>query len=159
MSTQRDMDDFFSRRLTSTYQLAGMAGLVVVAMISAGIARTTGFGATRLVEPTGGVSVDLRFEDGPAGTIRVSEASGGSAPVIIMPGESGFVRTAVRSLARERQAAGVGAEVPFRLGRTDDGRMWLRDIATGRILYLDAYGPQSAQSFGRLLGLQPRSAQ
>jgi putative photosynthetic complex assembly protein len=135
-----------------------MASLVVIAMICAGIARTTGFGATRLAEPSSGVSVDLHFEDGPAGTIRVTEATGGSAPVIIMPGESGFVRTALRSLARERQAAGIGAEVPFRLGRTDDGRLWLRDIATGRVLYLDAYGPQSAQSFARLLGLQPRSA-
>lgn len=158
MSAQDGIDDSLARRTTSTYQLAGMVSLVIVAMICAGVARTTDFGATRLAEPSSGVSFDLHFKDGPAGSIHVSEVTGGIAPVTIMPGESGFVRTAIRSLARERQAAGIGPEVPFRLGRTDDGRMWLRDIATGRVLFLDAYGPQSAHSFARLLGLQPGSA-
>lgn len=137
--------------------LTAAVGLVVTVVGLAVAARTTGIGATRLAEPTQGISVDLRFEDGPRGTIRVSSASGEISPVIIAPGQDGFVRTVVRGLARERQAQGFGSEMPFRLGRTEAGRLWLRDLATGRLLYLDAYGPQNASHFARLVRLESGS--
>ncbi|MBS0240581.1 MAG: photosynthetic complex assembly protein PuhC [Proteobacteria bacterium] len=146
-----------SRWQTSTGQLAALFGLAGGAVVLALLGQLTGVGATRLSEPGHSETVDLLFEDGPGGSITVSEATRTRQPIVIAPREHGFVRTALRSLARERQAEGTGAAIPFRLGRTDAGNLWLRDLASGRLLYLDAYGPQSASSFGKLLALRTRS--
>lgn len=137
--------------------LGVMAALIASSIVMAGVARSTGVGAARLDEPEGGQSADLRFEDGPAGTIRVVDITGARAPLILHPGKDGFVRVALRSLARDRRASGSGAEIPVRLGRLDNGRLWLRDLATGRTLYLDAYGQENARSFAQLL--EPRLPQ
>jgi putative photosynthetic complex assembly protein len=128
------------------------AGLLVVTSIAlAGVASYTGIGVSRLKEPAAIRVVDLRFEDGAAGRIIVTDVSGRLPPRTIEPGRDGFVRVALRSLARERAATGIGREVPFRLGEQADGRIWLRDLATGRVLLLDAYGHANRTSFAQLL--------
>jgi putative photosynthetic complex assembly protein len=131
--------------------LGGVVALVAATVLLAGAARHTGAGATRLAEPTGGRSLDLRFEDTSGGGILVTDVAGRMPPQQLVAGQDGFVRVALRSLARERIAEGAGPDRPFRLGRQDDGRLWLRDLATGRLLYLDAYGYANAQSFARLI--------
>ena len=121
------------------------------AILLAGVASRSDVGAARLSEPAVSYSVDLRFDDAPDGGIRVTALSGAPRSVVLAPGQDGFVRVALRSLARERRIIGQGPEQPFRLGRQDDGRIWLRDLATGRLLYLDAYGHTNAQAFARLI--------
>lgn len=106
--------------------------------------------ASRISEPVGSAAVDLRFEDADGGFIRIVAASRNGDPLLIPPGQDGFIRTALRGLVQERRTAGAGPETPFRLGRTDDNRLWLRDLSTDRLLYLDAYGYHNAQRFARL---------
>ena len=48
-------------------------------------------------------------------------------------GQSGFVRGTLRGLARERKRMGLGAEQPFVLMGRADGRLTLKDPATGRV--------------------------
>ena len=69
----------------------------------------------------------------------------------IEPGGNGFVRVAMRSMARERFLRGIGEEQPFRIGRDADQRYWLEDMATGRRIGLDAFGGGNARSFTQLL--------
>jgi putative photosynthetic complex assembly protein len=145
------MPSFFAHWTAPRFMLTAATGLIGAAMLMAGVASRTDIGATRLTDPAGGRTVDLRFEDTAEGGIRVAAISGTPHAIVLAPGQDGFVRVALRSLARERQAAGHGADLPFRLGQQDDGRLWLRDLATGRLLHLDAYGQGNAQSFARLL--------
>ena len=66
-------------------------------------------------------------------------------------GEGGFIRSAVRGLARERRRRGLGPESPFELVRWSDGRISLLDPETGRSIEVDAFGPDNARPFLELL--------
>lgn len=149
------MDGVFKTWTAPRSLFIAVVALLTLTVVLAGHASRTGAGAVKLAEPSGGRSIDLRFEDTAAGGILVTDVAGRMPPQLVVPGQDGFVRVALRSLARERRSEGAGPELPFRLGRQDDGRLWIRDLATGRLLYLDAYGHSNARSFGRLFDAAP----
>lgn len=95
----------------------------------------------------------LQFDDLPDGAVAVRDAQGapGERLSTVAAGEDGFLRGALRALVRERRAAGLGAEQPFVLMAHADGRLTLQDPATGRHLALEAFGPEQAARFARLL--------
>ncbi len=140
-------------RLWSAAPLAGALLLIAAAITLALVGRHTGIGATRMDTPDPVHFIDLAFEDRPDGTILVRNVSEAGRDLVLKPGQDGFVRVAVRALARERQTVEVGSEPPFRLGRRADGRLFLRDMATGRILSLDAYGHANEKAFAQLMSL------
>lgn len=94
---------------------------------------------------------DLRITDRPDGAILVTDAHGGRVLEEIPPGSEGFLRGAMRGLARERLRAGAGPEAPFRLSAWPDGRLTLEDGATGHIMELHAFGRGNAEAFLKLL--------
>ena len=102
-------------------------------------------------------SRQLRFEDGPNGTVSVYEVGSGSDVLVrvIEAGEGGFVRGVLRSLARARRASNIGADVPFTLTQQADGALFLEDPATGQRIFLQAFGPASTASFEALLARGP----
>ena len=74
-----------------------------------------------------------------------------------MHGEQGFLRGALRALARERRMREVGALPPFELAARADGRLTLADTATGARIDLESFGPDQCRVFARLLTLnEPR---
>ncbi|MEE4639701.1 MAG: photosynthetic complex assembly protein PuhC [Wenzhouxiangella sp.] len=96
----------------------------------------------------------LRFEDGPGGTVSVIELIDGRPDQlveIIEPGEGGFIRGVLRSLARARRASNIGNEHPFLLTQQADGALFLEDPSTQQRIYLQAFGPASTESFKALL--------
>lgn len=125
--------------------------LIVASLVLALIARVTDVGAVRLVHPPEVQSIDLRFEDRVGGKIAVVDASTGDLLKLIKPGQDGFVRVAIRSLAFERRARGTTSSGDFRLGRAADGTYWLKDLATGRVLQLEAYGHGNLVAFSQFL--------
>lgn len=136
--------------------LLGAAGLVVVAIVSAYMARSTDVGTLHMPEAVALESRDLRFEDREDGGITVFEitAAGEQLPLTVLePGSNGFVRGVLRGLARERRRRGLGAETPFRLATREDGRFTLEDPAIGRTIDLKAFGPTNTEAFARLLRL------
>jgi len=92
----------------------------------------------------------LRFADGADGSVLITDARTGEQAARIT-GEQGFLRGALRALARERRAAGVGAEPAFELIQRADGRLTLSDPVTGRRIDLESFGPTNAGTFARLL--------
>ncbi len=126
--------------------------MIVSTFVMATVARRTDIGATRIVEPQAIRTIDLTFADLPDGSIRVADVSGAKPPVILQPGEDGFVRVALRALALERRVHGASPEIPFRLGQQADGTLFLRDLATNRLLALSAYGHGNAKSFAQFIG-------
>ena len=98
------------------------------------------------------VTRDLRFEDGPAGTVLIRNAQT-NATIDTLTGENGFIRGTLRGLARNRRAEGVGDGPPFRLSAYADGRLTLTDTANQRQIELEAFGSENRAVFDRLLAL------
>ena len=94
---------------------------------------------------------DLRFVDLGAGEVAVQDWPGGDRVATLAPGSENFIRGVLRGLARERRSIGIGDAEPFRISRFADGHLTLEDRATGRILFLDAFGPTNAGAFAQLL--------
>ncbi len=67
------------------------------------------------------------------------------------PGQSGFVRVVMRSLARDRLVRGIGSGEPFRITRHADGQSTLTDLATGEVVTLSAFGFSNAAAFEQFL--------
>lgn len=95
---------------------------------------------------------DLRFEDGPAGTVLIRNAQT-NVTIDTLTGENGFIRGTLRGLARTRRAEGVGDGPPFRLSAYADGRLTLTDMANQRRIELEAFGSENRVVFDRLLAL------
>ncbi len=154
MSTARPADtprspDNFPRAF-----LYGAGALIALSLLSVGLVRLTGNGPDqrRAADLAAGASFEraLRFEDRPDGSIAVVDANSGTA-VASFEGEQGFVRGALRALARERKSAGLGAEAPFELIARPDGALTLFDPLTGQRIDLGSFGPTHTAAFARLL--------
>ncbi len=101
------------------------------------------------------ISRELRFEDRADGGIDVIDTTSNQL-VQVVQGENGFLRGAVRSLARERKRDGLGSARPFLLVRRSDGRLTLSDPVTGKRIDLESFGPTNAAVFAALLHASPK---
>ena len=131
--------------------LLGAVAVAALALISAGTVRIVGPGAAPAAAPGPVATRDLHFEDMRDGGIAVTDARDGRSVAVVAPGSGGFLRAALRGLARERKRQDLGAGPPFHLADWGDGRLTLEDTATGRSIELEAFGPDNAASFARLL--------
>ncbi len=128
------------------------AGLLLgTAILAAGVGRWTGAGTVRMPESRPIVTALLAFEDRPDGSVAVFEVNEGSERARYAPGDGGFVRGVLRGLARERKRQGLDHRTPFELTRWEDGRLSLSDLATGRRVEIDAFGPDNVRPFLALL--------
>jgi putative photosynthetic complex assembly protein len=91
----------------------------------------------------------LHFQDRANGDIAVVDARSG-AEVARLRGEQGFARGALRTLARERMRRDLGPDMPFELSAYVDGKLVLRDPATGERIHLEAFGASNAAVFAQL---------
>jgi putative photosynthetic complex assembly protein len=97
---------------------------------------------------------ELVFSDRDDGAIVVTDARTGRVVETLQPGSEGFVRGAMRGLARERKRASASPDLPFRLATWPDGRITLEDVATGNFMELHAFGRTNAEAFLRLLSTE-----
>lgn len=126
--------------------------LVLASLVLVGGQRMGIFGSPPAAETrqaTAILSQDLRFFDQPDGAVRVAVAGGEDR--IIPTASGGFVRGILRSLVRERRAQGLGSEQAFRVTEWSDGAVTIQDLATGRTLNLNAFGPTNRHDFIALI--------
>jgi len=129
--------------------LLAVGALLLATMIAVAAVRISGM-PIRMPDADPAVTRLLRFEDRPDGGVAVIDARAGRE-VVVLTGEQGFLRGALRSLSHERMRRGLGPEQPFELiGRTD-GRLTLIDPATSQRIDLESFGPTNAGVFARLL--------
>ena len=129
------------------------AGIMAFSLISVGLIRITGNGPDQLAAaPT--VQRSLVFEDQKDGGVRVADGVSGQT-LTVLYGEQGFVRGALRALARERFSRGIGSAQPFDLIARVDGRVTLMDSSTGQRVDLESFGPTNTAEFARFLAMQP----
>jgi putative photosynthetic complex assembly protein len=129
-------------------------GLLAFTLIAVGLVRITGNGPDQKPAP-GTAERALRFEDRPDGSIAVVDGRSG-ALIASVQGEQGFLRGALRALAKQRKARGVGAEQPFELIARTDGGLTLFDPVTNQRVDLESFGPTNAGAFVPLLTAQPK---
>lgn len=125
-------------------------GLIGTALVLAALGRHAP--ETPSIGPdTASRSERLFFGDLADGGVAVTEAGTGREVGRIVPGEGGFVRVTMRSLAGDRKRKGLTAEEPFTLARMRNGELLLQDPLTGRTMLLDAFGPSNAGVFAEIL--------
>jgi putative photosynthetic complex assembly protein len=145
--------------VVQSHEIRGPLWLIAVLMALALVVTAAWrWSGAAMSEPQAPVSIvrTLYFVDLPDGAIDVTDAASG-AQVLVLRGEQGFVRGALRSLVRGRRQRGLGPQAPFELSRHLDGRLILSDPATGQRIDLEAFGPTNAGAFARLLE-QPADA-
>jgi len=96
-------------------------------------------------------AVELIIEDRADGAVVVRHPATGQVIQVFDPGTNGFVRGAMRGLARERKRREIGAEVPFTLVLWPTGHLSLEDTATHASIDLSAFGPDNFAPFARIL--------
>lgn len=134
--------------------LMGAGSLMLFSLVAVALVRITGNGPDQ--QPAEGrAERPLRFEDRPNGDVAVVDARSGQL-VSLLHGEQGFVRGALRALARERRARELGPEEPFQLIARQDGGLTLYDPATGKKVDLESFGPTNAGAFAQMLNEQRR---
>jgi putative photosynthetic complex assembly protein len=129
--------------------LLAVGALMLATLVAAAAVRWSGV-SVREPDAAAVVTRLLRFEDRRDGSVVVIDARTGRE-VDRVRGEAGFLRGALRALARERMLAHLGPEAPFELIGRADGRLTLNDPATQTRLDLESFGPTNAAVFTRLL--------
>lgn len=137
--------------------MAAIGLLVLTTLAGVTAVRLSGAGGSQVEQAPVVSERLLRFEDRSDGGITIADARSGAAIDSVAPGTNGFLRSAMRGLARERKRQGIGAQPPFRLVARSDGRLVLEDPGTGRGIDLRSFGPSNAGAFQRLLPAPPTS--
>ncbi|GGB33748.1 hypothetical protein GCM10011316_02310 [Roseibium aquae] len=130
------------------YAAFALIGIAVTATV---FGTVTGIGT---VKDSFGQPVAIRdiiLTGGVAETVRVYDARTGNILVEIPAEEGGFVRGSLRALDRIRIQTDVLDNAPYRLIRWENGAVSLSDTASGERIYLNAFGPDNAAAFAKLL--------
>ena len=144
---------------TRAYESAGLprpvriaaVALVVAAILIAAIGRWTGAGHITIAGVTPTNVRAISFVDRADGGVAAIDPVTRDNIATFEPGTNGFVRGALRALARQRRLDGIGPEQPFRLTRWSDGRLTLDDPATRSHVELDGFGGTNVAAFASLL--------
>jgi putative photosynthetic complex assembly protein len=124
---------------------------VCTAILIAAIGRLTGAGHITMPGVTPAATRAISFIDREDGGVSAIDPASQATIATFEPGTNGFVRGALRALARQRRLASIGPEQPFRLTRWSDGRLTLDDASTGSHVELDGFGPTNVAAFASLL--------
>jgi putative photosynthetic complex assembly protein len=137
--------------------LIAVAVVFFFTIAAAATVRITGQGGVHMTLPALVESRDLRFEDGKDGAVLVLDANNRELITALEPGTYGFVRVVMRGMARERKVAAVNAEPVFRLARYVNGQVTLTDLATNKLIDLNAFGSSNLDAFARLMNIKGSS--
>jgi putative photosynthetic complex assembly protein len=145
------MSDPFDNRTLPRGLLIAVASLIGFTLLAVTSYTLTHRTATVDTTSAASASRDLRFVDVGAGEVAIYAWPEGRRVATLQPGSENFIRGVLRGMARERRSIGAGDAAPFRITRFADGRVTLEDRATGRVLFLNAFGVTNAAAFENLI--------
>lgn len=130
--------------------------LIALTVVFAAVIRFTGSADVYAPEGEPVASAELHFTDEPGGVVAVFDANTGARLIEYGENEGVFVRSVMRSIARQRRMRGEGPQMPVRLFELADGQLWLIDDVSGVDLYLGAFGPDNTGAFLEILQREER---
>jgi putative photosynthetic complex assembly protein len=132
--------------------LKAIVAMVLFTLVLVTVARLTG--ATPAATPNDDVAIVQERLIQIMGTIdggaKVSDDDG-TVIADLGPMEAGFISGVHRALARERMLQKIEGNPPVRIVRFADGRLGLRDPATGWRVELISFGDTNREAFAALL--------
>ena len=131
--------------------ILGLGAILAATILGVGVTRYVSGPVPPPAEPVAIASRNLLFQDRPDGGIVVSDADNGRRVAVIAPQTGEFVRITLRGLAHIRKRWDVPQSAPFRLSAGAEGRLTLKDPATGNLIELEAFGRTNAGDFAELL--------
>jgi putative photosynthetic complex assembly protein len=138
------------RRFPLTPLALGL-GLIGFAIAATAFGMTTGIGVMRNTYGEPQAIRDIRIAGAHDTEITIFDARSGAAITTLAPDQGGFVRGSLRALSRMRLVAGTPQDQAYRLIRWENGSVSLSDTATGERIYLNAFGPDNAAAYEKLL--------
>lgn len=133
--------------------LIAVGAMIAFSLVFAASARLWDFGATRVVYAPVTEQRELMFTDLANGSVGVIDVSTKQQIAELKPGQDGFVRVVMRSMARDRAVLGAISDKPFRLARHSDDALTLTDLATGEVVMLNAFGGMNRNAFEQFLAM------
>ncbi len=130
--------------------LIGAGILISFVLTITTIAQATGVGKWRAEVGATTEALSLAFTDRDDGAVVATDAANGAEVFVFSPDKHGFVRSALRAVARERKLAGFDAEAPFTIARHEDGKLTITDPLTGSRIVLNGFGAPNAAEFAQL---------
>lgn len=97
-------------------------------------------------------TAEMRFADTEGGGIAVTTSAG---VTVLPPDTNGFIRGALRAMARVRKVHAIGPTDPFILVVDAKRRLKLVDPVIGTVISLRAFGADNAASFAALMPPPP----
>ena len=141
---------------TTPWPIYALGALLLATLAVVAWERYQHVNAPAPVEVAASWERSLRFHDTPNGDIAVIDATTDQV-VARYQGEHGFLRGSLRALTRERALRNLGPAQPFQLIGHVDGRLTLRDPATGQRIALESFGPTNAAVYARLRDARPEA--
>lgn len=126
-------------------------GLLAFSIAATAFGMKTGIGTVLNVESRPQAMRDIVIAGAHDTEITISDARTGEPIITLAPEEGGFVRGSLRALSRMRLMAETPEGLPYRLIRWENGSVSLSDTATGERIYLNAFGPDNAAAYAKLL--------
>jgi putative photosynthetic complex assembly protein len=131
----------------------GAVAVILATVISVAGARVGGIPAAAtpdFVDPPVAVRM-LNFLDQPDGSVLVKDAATGDVAARVAPGTNGFLRGALRGVARLRRIDAGDMTAPFVLARWSNRHITLEDPTNGTKIDLLAFGPTNRAVFEAFL--------
>jgi putative photosynthetic complex assembly protein len=139
--------------------LYGAFALIAFAAAAIIFGQTTGLGT---VSASNGNPVGIRdivLTIKPGDMLSVTDAISGEEIASYAPQEGGFVRGSMRAFNRMRFVDTVETSQPYRIIQWENGAVTLSDTVTGERYFLNAFGPDNAAAFAKLIDAKGSSSQ
>ncbi|HJL15008.1 MAG TPA: photosynthetic complex assembly protein PuhC [Sandaracinaceae bacterium LLY-WYZ-13_1] len=130
--------------------LLGAGAMMLFTIAIAAFARSERMAAED-VEASPRISVELRFEDRPDGSVAALDPATDREVHVVAPESGGFVRGVLRGVFRTRHLESMSRHEPLRLTRDADGRLELFDPQSGHRVELRSFGHTNYESFAQIL--------
>jgi putative photosynthetic complex assembly protein len=136
--------------------LMGAIALVVATVLAVAAARVGGVPAAAPPNFADApvATRSLNFLDQADGSILVKDAATDTVVARVAPGSNGFLRGALRGVARVRRIDGGNMQAPFVLARWSNRHLTLEDPTNGTKIDFLAFGPTNRAVFEAFLPTQ-----
>ncbi len=136
--------------------LKSVAAMILFSLVLVTGARVLGLAPAAAPDDSVGVVAErsIRVDGSLGSAAKVWDAETGALIADLDPTEAGFINGVMKALSRERMLHKTAGDPPVRIVRFADGRLGLRDPATGWRVELMGFGDTNRDAFAALLSAQ-----